>query len=385
MLLLLWLVYFTHGISSRSISPLVTPLLKDLNMLYGQMGFVLGSWQMTYIPVALFAGILLDRWGIRKALFLGILVIGLSVLLRYFVTGFGTLLFTMALFGIGGPMISIGAPKAISVWFRGKDRGTAVGIYSTGSRIGQITALAATNGILMPLTGNSWRLTFACYGFFIICVALLWRSVARDSQPVTEINRLSINQVLFKLIRVYQVRIVLLGGILTLSIIHGFTNWLPKLLETRGLTPAMAGYGAAAPLLASIPSIILIPRLVPAHLRGKAVALLALLASASIMLVTTAFFPLLFGLMLFGIATTALTPMFMLILMDLPEVGSEHMGAAGGIYFTIAEVGGFLGPFIVGALVDITGSFLAGASILSLMGVCIFAMILTLKPPPNPT
>jgi len=110
--------------------------------------------------------------------------------------------------------------------------------------------------------------------------------------------------------------------------------------------------------------------------------LLALLASASIMLVTTTFFPLIFGLMLFGIATTTLQPMFMLILMDLPEVGSEHMGAAGGIYFTIAEVGGFLGPFLVGALVDITGTFLAGASLLSLMGVCIFVMILKLKPPP---
>jgi MFS family permease len=82
-LILLWLLYLGHGIVSRSAAPLVTPMLYDLQMIYSQMGFVLGSWQLSYIAVAVFAGILLDRWGIRKSLFLGILVIGLSVLLRY--------------------------------------------------------------------------------------------------------------------------------------------------------------------------------------------------------------------------------------------------------------------------------------------------------------
>lgn len=81
MLFLLWLVYFSHGSTSRSAAPLVTPMLTDLQMIYSQMGLVLGSWQLSYIAVAIFAGILLDRWGIRRALFLGILVIGLSVLL----------------------------------------------------------------------------------------------------------------------------------------------------------------------------------------------------------------------------------------------------------------------------------------------------------------
>ena len=384
MLFLLWLVYFSHGITSRSAAPLVTPMLADLQMIYSQMGLVLGSWQLSYIAVAIFAGILLDRWGIRKSLFLGILVIGLSVLLRYFVTGFMTLLFTVALFGVGGPMISVGAPKAIALWFKGKDRGTAVGIYTTGSRVGQMLALAATNGIVMPLTGYSWRLTFALYGFFIISIAVLWGLLARDAPGGADAKKLSIYQLFLGLIRVRNVQIVIACGLLTFSITHGFSNWLPKLLETRGMTPTLAGYGAAIPLVASLPGILLIPRLVPAHFRSIFVSLLTLLAATAIMLIATSFGPLLVGLLLFGIAAPTLPPLCMLILMDLPEVGAEHMGSIGGIYFTMAEIGGFLGPLVFGVLVDLTGNFLSGASFLAFLGIIIAVLILLLRISPVP-
>ena len=73
MLFLLWLLYIAFGLVARSITPLITPILNDLHMTYSQMGFILGSWQLTYIMVALMAGAILDRWGVRKSI-MGILV-----------------------------------------------------------------------------------------------------------------------------------------------------------------------------------------------------------------------------------------------------------------------------------------------------------------------
>jgi sugar phosphate permease len=119
-LALLWLLYFSFGVVTRSPSPLITPIIHDLEMSYGQMGFVLGSWQMTYIILAIAAGVIMDRWGIRRSIFLGALVIGISTILRSASTGFFSLLFFVALFGVGGPMISIGCPKTIFTWFKGK-------------------------------------------------------------------------------------------------------------------------------------------------------------------------------------------------------------------------------------------------------------------------
>ena len=144
MLALVWLLYASFGIIHRSVSPLITPIIADLNMSYSQMGLVLGSWQLTFIAAAAFAGAALDKWGIRLSLFLGTVVIALSIGLRYFASGFWSFLFVVALFGVGGPMISVGCPKTIALWFSGKDRGTAVGLYTTGPWVGGAVAVVVT-------------------------------------------------------------------------------------------------------------------------------------------------------------------------------------------------------------------------------------------------
>lgn len=62
MLALLWLLYVSFGAIIRTLSPLVTPILADLDMSYSQMGLVMGSWQLTYIGAAFAAGFLIDKW-----------------------------------------------------------------------------------------------------------------------------------------------------------------------------------------------------------------------------------------------------------------------------------------------------------------------------------
>jgi nitrate/nitrite transporter NarK len=46
--------------------------------------------------------------------------------------------------------------------------------------------------------------------------------------------------------------------------------------------------------------------------------------------------------------------------MDLPEVGPARMGIIGGLYFSIGEIGGFSGPFILGISKEMTQSFVPG-------------------------
>ena len=60
-------------------------------------------------------------------------------------------------------------------------------------------------------------------------------------------------------------------------------------------------------------------------------------------------------------------PVLTLTLMDMPEVGAERMGTAGGLFFSIGEIGGFLGPFLMGYLKDLTGSFLSGIFLLTII------------------
>jgi len=66
------------------------------------------------------------------------------------------------------------------------------------------------------------------------------------------------------------------------------------------------------------------------------------------------------GLLSTGFLMKAITPFLLLILMEMPDVGAEHMGAVGGLYFSMGEIGGFLGPFMMGYIKDLTGSFFFG-------------------------
>jgi cyanate permease len=375
MLLLLWALYVCFGLVSRAIFPLVTPILIDLGITYSQMGFILGSWQLTYIMMALGAGSILDRWGVRKSLFAGAAVIGLSASLRYFASNFTVLLIAVALFGVGGPMISIGGPKAISTWFRGPGRGVAMGLYTSGNWIGGLLALALTNSLVMPLVGSNWRMTFAVYGVATFGMGLVWLIFARENESGPAPEAGSIVEVFRSLIKLHNVRLVLTMGLLAFAVGHGLSSWLPKILETSGMTGQQAGFAAAIVVAAGIPSILIIPSVVPLDYRGQAMALLALLTAVNIIVVMqVSGAALLIGLAVLGFISSPFMSLLLLILMDSPGVETRHMGSAGGMFFCVAEIGGFAGPFFMGVLVDLTGTFMAGALFLASLCIAIAAL-----------
>jgi len=380
MLALLWLLYASFGLLSRSIFPLVSPILRDLHISYSQMGVILGSWQLTYIVVALLAGGLLDRWG-KHTILAGVMIMGLSCVLRYFPHGFWAMLGAVALFGAGGPVISIGGPKMISQYFKGRSRGTAIGIYMTGPWIGGMLALALTNSFVMPLTGDSWRLTFVSFGALAFAVGFLWYLFAKEFKHSGTTGDVGTLELFGSLMRVRNIQVLLIMGLFAFAIGHGFSGWLPKILESDGMSATRAGLYASMCLAAAIPSILLVPRLVPPYLRGRSIALLALITGVSLFLAVNGSGALrITGLILFGVADSAFVPIMLLILMDSPEVEPGYMGAAGGMFFCVSEIGGVAGPLAVGALVDMTGTFMTGGSFLAGLCIAIIAMTFFLKP-----
>ena len=133
MLALVWSLYACFGLTQGSIPPLVGPVVEDLGMTYGQMGVVLGIWQLVYIGTSSPLGTLVDRWGVRRSMAAGLALILLSLVLRGLAVDFYTLLLAVALFGVGGPIISIGSPKVVALWFQGRERGTGGGSVHHGA------------------------------------------------------------------------------------------------------------------------------------------------------------------------------------------------------------------------------------------------------------
>jgi cyanate permease len=380
MLGLIWISYCMFGMASRSLSPLITPIVRDLSISNSQIGIVLGSWQLVYIIVALIGGALIDRWGIRKSLFLGIIAIGLSLILRYFINSYLVLLICVAIFGLGGPMVSIGSPKTISEWFSEKDRSRAVSIYTTGQAVGGLISFSAINSVIMPITGYSWRLTFFYLSLPVFAAAVLWWYLARDVKREKSGTGPNILNVFASLIRIRKVQLVLVIVFLFFLISHGFTNWLPNFLEAGGLSPATAGLAASIPLIVMIPSVLVIPMLTPTRWRKYLLAITTLLMGLLLFLMSRLTgSSLITSLVFWGILTGYGLPLLVLILMDIQEVGSRYMGSAGGLLFCIGEMGGFLGPSLVGIFRDISGNFSIAMIFLSVLSFIITAIALFLK------
>ncbi len=132
----LWTLYASFGLVAGSLAPLLSHIRNDLNMSHAAMGAALGAWPFVYLAVSAVVGKVLDRVGVRVGLALGAALIGMSGLLRGAAQSGTGLWLAVAVFGLGGPFISIGAPKLVTQWFTSQERGLAVGVYSTAPSVG---------------------------------------------------------------------------------------------------------------------------------------------------------------------------------------------------------------------------------------------------------
>ncbi|HEY9568629.1 MAG TPA: MFS transporter, partial [Thalassobaculum sp.] len=169
-----WLVYLCFGMTTVSLAPVIGPITRDLGLSHGAMGSVLGVWQLVYIVAAIPCGALLDRLGARRALFIGAVIVAASGLARSFAEDYATLLLAVGLFGIGGPIVSSGAPKAVAQLFTGSQRGLAMGIYITGPAVGAVIVLSLTNAVAMPMLGHDWHRVLLLWSLAAFAGAGIW-------------------------------------------------------------------------------------------------------------------------------------------------------------------------------------------------------------------
>ncbi len=370
----LWLIYFGFGLTVASTAPLVEPIARDLGLSHSAMGGVMGAWPLIYIFSAIPCGALLDRVGPRRALFLGALTVAASAAARSVADGHVELFLAVAVLGIGGPLISIGAPKLIALWFEGPERGFAMGLYITGPTTGNIIALAGTNALAMPLLGGDWRAVLLAYAALVLTMGFVWLAITAHpasraaERRIAAEPRLSQRAVFAELLRIPAVRLMLLMAVGMFFFNHSLNNWLPQILRDGGMDAVTAGYWSSVPTVVGMIGALVIPRLATPERRFTILLGLVGSACAAALLIRTldaALLPV--GLVFQGLARGSMSSIAILFLMETRGVGSRVMGTAGGMYFSAGEIGGVLGPLSVGAMFDATGG--VSAALLMLSGV----------------
>ena len=381
-----WALYFCFGLTTTALAPLVPVIATELRLSHAAMGGVLGAWPLVYIASAVPCGVLLDRLGLRWSLGLAAAVMGLSGLLRASAGDHLQLFLAVAVFGLGGPLISVGVPKLVDLWFAGQDRALAMGFCVAAPALGSVVALSLTNSVALPLAGGRWRLVLVAYAVIVLAAGAGWLAVSAhtlsrdvDRRALAEPRRPQL-LVFADLLRARSVQLVLALSIGIFFFNHGLNNWLPEILRTGGMDAASAGYWASVPTAIGLIGALVIPRLA---IPGRRLAILcALFASAGVatfLIHNPAGAVLMAGLFLQGIARGSMTALTMLVLMDMRDVGSRNVGAAGGLFFAAAEIGGVLGPLTIGAIYDWTGGFAVALDVLTLVCVALMATLWALS------
>ena len=396
MLALGWLAYCAFGMAVGSLAPLVSPIMGDLGLTSARMGLVLGVWQLVYVFTAIPLGVAVDRLGVRRSVALALAAIIVSLVLRAAATSFWTLFASVALFGVGGPVVSIGVPKIVAEWFPLRERGRAAGLYTTAPTIGSIVVLATAAGVLLRLVG-SWRLVMLVFAAAGAGVLLLWVLCYRDSPApggpeVRAAPAVRVRGRWLVLLRERDMRLLLVLAVGTFAVNHGLNAWQPTFLEEAGFQLAAAGRWTAAGTLCGLLTALLVPGLSrPGARRPALVVLLAAAALGLACMAVLSDLPLVAAAGITAMARAPVLPLMMLLLMEQPGVGARHLGLGAGLLFAAAEIGGFGGPALLGVVRDLSGglapSMLGMAALSLLMIVAVFrvrdAAPLTAADPPR--
>ena len=369
----LWLIYFCFGYAVSSIAPIVPYITNDLSISYKQMGLILGAWQFTYMFFALPAGFVLDKYGLRISIFIAALIITLSLISRGLSNNFYQMWLAVALFGIGGPLISIGVPKASSLWKSEKNRAISMGVLFTGPMIGGIFSLLTMNSLMMPLLNNNWKLVYFLYSLAPLSAAILWLYITYEKIALNknQFNKFNISESIsiFKLIikkrRFVNVLILGTSGML---LVHGINGWLPKIINSKGIDLTVSSSLATIPILVAIISALTIPRFSNTLTRIKILSILFLNAALSLVLIQSSTYTIfILGLLLLGVSTGSLIVIILNHMSETKGISYNNLGISGGLFFSIIEIGGVLGPFFIGYIYDIYNNFNIALSIYAII------------------
>lgn len=233
---LLALLWFT-GVYLR-VPVLVAPALAP--QIGGELGLgAAGVGALTTLPVlmlglgALPGAWLIGRLGTRRALVMAVGLVGLASAARGLAPPAALLFTATAVMGFGIAVMQPALPAIVARWCPGFTA-LAVAVYMNGMLLGEFLGAGLTLPLIMPLTGNDWRLTLLVWSLPALVIAGLLTcpdNRAPDAEPETPGSILGGDS------RMWSFGLIL-GAASTLF--FGTNAYMADLLAARGETDRLA-------------------------------------------------------------------------------------------------------------------------------------------------
>ena len=129
-LVVVFLLSMAAPLNQFKVPPVMPVLIEALDLTLGSAGLLMSVFAITGFFLALPAGFILQRLGLKTTGLIAAACLVAGSLMGALSAGSSLLLFSRVVEGLGMGLISITAPAAISAWFPAEKRGAPMGIWA---------------------------------------------------------------------------------------------------------------------------------------------------------------------------------------------------------------------------------------------------------------
>lgn len=374
-LILAYLCMLGFAFTFQSLPPVLTLITEELRLTHAEAGLLMSLFSLPTIFLGILAGMFSDRLGPFK---IGVVSLILMTLGALIFAVSGTLVYAglgRVIAGVGAATISIVAAQILSLWFRGREVGTAMGIYNTAMPVGTIICFT-TFGRLGESIG--WRMPiFITVMIGVVGLAaflILYKPAPNPPQKIT----LEKEGLLSGLLKV-GVSVWLVGfcWMWFNAAVISFSTFAPDFFISKGYSIGFAGFLASLLMWGSLGLSPIIGRLVDKVGNNDLFigAGGAILATAFYLVTRSSDF--LFPMVVMAVAVAFIPgPVFAF---PSKVLKPKHLGLGFGILSAVSSIGMLFGPYVAGLFRDKTGSYEISFIFLSILAILVTVTAIILR------
>ncbi|MBI9045299.1 MAG: MFS transporter [Anaerolineaceae bacterium] len=278
-------VTFLIGVAGSMVSNKVPPITPSLMQAFqidlSQAGLLTFAVSLTSLLLAFPAGLLVQKTGVRRTGWLGLITLIAGALIGAMTKDFSVLIASRVIEGFGIAVLTIVPPTAIALWFPSEKSGLPMGIWSTATPTGGFLAMTLAPAMEIQVGWTGVWLASAVFSMVCLLIFMIFMHPARgsknkasESQPPFDFRLLLSNKSLWLLgfsltlfsfsfmpviiyyptflNEVFEMTLTKAGlmvGIISLVTLPGapFVGWLSDKLKTRKWI-IVAGYLLLIPM-----------------------------------------------------------------------------------------------------------------------------------------
>ena len=224
-----------------------------------QVGLLAMIFMYIYVPLSLPASWAIDTWGLRKAVSLGAILMGVCGLLRgIFSDSYGVVLALTVGIAIAQPLMLNAATKLAAVWFPLKERATVIGLGSIAPFLGIVIGQIVTPQLVVNLGFSQAHMT---YGIVGAVAALLFLIFGREAPPTPAgyEERVLMLDGLKRMLKLSDFYILALAFFVIGAIFNGVSTWVEVIVRPKGLSMTQAGLIGGLLLIGGIVGVFILP------------------------------------------------------------------------------------------------------------------------------